>query len=391
MSALRTVAHGLRARQQELRVVTDDLWYAFRNGGSVNALDTGLEGLSVLAATRWKSKRGEPFHVVYVGQPWNWEEHNLPAEEALAATVTTWWLRDAGFSTYDRGRLVGRESVGRRLFEHLEAIDRERPVHVLLAYLSGGQIAHEDVKRLSSLGIVTCAFNWDDRLYFRGQRTAGIEVGPASVARAFDLNLTNSRRSLTKYAAIGARGMFWPEGANPDFFKPGETVRDHDVSFVGGAYGPRVPILDRLMKDGYSAFVRGPGWPGGEIPASEIPSAINRGRVTLGFSGIGRSLKASCLKGRDFEGPMCGAAYAASWNPDLPLVYEVGQEIATWRSYRDLRDTLDSLLADEKRLSELRFRGLQRARKDHTWAKRVEAIARVLGHEWRAPDPGSRD
>lgn len=378
------IAHFLRARQQELAIWGDDLAYRVRHGGAVDGMGHGLGDLPALAAARWGAKRDAPFHVVYVGHPTSWEPHNLPADPGLDGVVSTLWLRNLGFSECRDGALTRRAEVGPALHEALRRLDRERPVHLVIAYLAGSHVLAEHVRGWAGLGLVTAAFHLDDRLLFRGRRVGGHLTGPAGTCAAFDLNLTNVRRSLTKYAASGARALFWPEGANPAFFRPLGRPRTHDVAFLGGRYGPRGPLVERLMSDGFSVLARGPGWPEGEVPDAEVPAVFGGGRVVLGFSGIGRSMRATCLKGRDFEAPMCGAAYLPSWNPELPLVWRPGLEIAPWRGYADLRSTLRRLLADEPALERMRAAALTRARAEHTWARRVQSIAEVLGHPWRA-------
>lgn len=385
MSVIQGVLHSARARQQEMKVIGDDLWFALRRGGRpVRGRGTGVDDLATLSRTRWRGKEGAPLHVLYVGQPWNWEEHNLAAERDLKPFVSSWWMRDAGLTDYEAGWLAGRERTGEALYAHIKALQATRPVHIVIAYLSGSQVLPDHLVKLRELGVITCGFNWDDRLYFAGRRVDGVSSGPAGVATAFDLNLTNCRRSLTKYAVIGARALFWPEAANPDFFKPQPTEPVFDLSFVGGAYGPRADVVHRLQREGFRVNARGPGWPGGEVPADQIPAVIGSARLALGFSGIGRSLRITCLKGRDFEAPMCGVAYMPSWNPELSLVYDVGSEIVPWRNYSDLRMLAAGLLADESRLTKIRDAGLARARRDHTWARRVEELCRLLGHPWRA-------
>ncbi len=394
MSALPSrLAHFARARLQETAISADDLRYAVLNRGVVAGLGTGLDDLPALASARWRAKADAPFHVAYVGYPSIWEEHNLPADPGLAGAVSTIWLRDLGFGEdYADGALRRRDEVGPAIGEALRRVDSVRPIHLVIAYLSGAHLLPEHVRGWADLGLVTSAFYLDDRLYFRGRKVGGVHTGPADTCRAFDLNLTNVRRSLTKYAAVGARALFWPEGANPAFFRPMGLRRTHDVTFLGGRYGPRGGVVERLARDGFSVLARGPGWPDGPVPSAEVPEVFNLGRVVLGFSGIGRSMRATCLKGRDFEAPMCDAAYLASWNPELPLVYRVGEEIETWRDYRSLRRTLERLLSDEPALERLRRSAGARARADHTWARRVEDIARVLRHPWRcsqAPSNGS--
>jgi hypothetical protein len=377
-------AHFLRARQQEAAIAADDLRYWLANGGAVAGTSVGLHDLPALAAERWRGKGDAPFHVVYLSHPSNWEEHNLPVDPGLAGTVTTLWLRDLGFTESRCGALSGRAEVGPAVLERLRRIDADRPVHLVVSYLAGSHVLPEHVRDWAGLGLVTAGFHLDDRLFFRGARVDGVHLGPADTCRAYDLSLTNVRRSLTKYAACGARALFWPEAANPGFFRPLGLPRTHDVAFLGGRYGPRGPVVERLERAGFSVLARGPGWPGGEVPAEQVPEVMNRGRVVLGFSGIGRSMRATCLKGRDFEVPMCGAAYLASWNPELPLVWRVGAEIATWRGETDLHATLRRLLADEAGLERMRAAALSRARAEHTWAHRVAAVAAACGHPWRA-------
>jgi hypothetical protein len=382
-AAAARLAHFLRARQQEASIVADDLRYRLLHGSAVAGLSIGLEDLPALAARRWAGKRDAPFHVVYLGHPSNWEEHNLPVDPGLAGTVSAVWLRDLGFTEYQLGALRRRADVGPAVLERLRAIDAGRPVHLVVSYLAGSHVLPEHVRGWASLGLVTAGFHLDDRLFFRGSSVDGVHAGPADTCRAYDLSLTNVRRSLTKYAASGARALFWPEGANPGFFRPLGLQRTHDVAFLGGRYGPRGAVLERLERDGFSVLAHGPGWPGGEVPAAGVPEIMNRGRVVLGFSGIGRSMSATCLKGRDFEAPMCGAAYLPSWNPELPLVYELGREVAPWRSYQDLRRRLRLLLADEAGLERMREAALARARGEHTWAHRVGSLAEAFGHPWR--------
>jgi spore maturation protein CgeB len=379
--------HFARARYQEAVVVSDDLRAFIANRGDVPGFGHRLGELPAIAAARWRDIRDAPFHVLYVGQPWNWEEHNLPRDPGLAGVVSTVWLRDLGFSRYESGVLQHRNRFGPRLREYLAALRKTRPVHLVLAYLSGSQIRPSDLAALREEGTVLVGFNWDDRLYFRGARVEGVWSGPAGTANAFDLNLTNARRSLKKYASIGARAMFWPEGANPAMFRPTGAARTHDVAFVGGCYGPRPEVVRALERAGLSVLARGPGWPGGEAPPEQVPSILNSGRIVLGFSGIGRSLRITCLKGRDFEAPMCGAAYLTSQSSELRLVYETGKEVMTWANTRDLVRTARNLLADERRLVALRRAGRARALRDHTWARRVEALARATGHQWRSPPP----
>jgi hypothetical protein len=379
------IHHALRARQQEIAVAVDDYYYAVRN--RLRRRSATAQSFVDLAAERWRLKTQAPFHVLYVGHPEPWEQHHLPADPGLADVVSTWWLKDAGFSAYRDGALIDREHVGEALFEFVRDLDRRRPVHLVLAYLSGSHVLAAHVHRLKTLGVITAGFHWDDRLYFRGRAVNGQRLGPAALATAYDVNLTCASRSVIKYEAVGGRALFWPEAANPAFFKPVPVPRTHDVAFVGARYGARGEVIERLAAEGFSVLARGRGWAGGPVSNEEIPEILSKGRVVIGFSGLGRSLRASALKARDFEAPMCGAAYLPSQNPDLALAYALGEEIVTWQSRRELVRLVGSLLSDESRLSGIRAAALARALRDHTWTARVRQLAAALGHSWAVSAP----
>ncbi len=66
----------------------------------------------------------------------------------------------------------------------------------------------------------------------------GRHAGPAAIAHAVDLNLTNAEESTVKYAAHGGLALFWPRG-QAEIHRPYATGFDFDVSFVGACYGWR--------------------------------------------------------------------------------------------------------------------------------------------------------
>ena len=85
------------------------------------------------------------------------------------------------------------------------------------------------------------------------------------------------------------------------------------------------------------------------------------------------------LKGRDFEVPMSGGLYLTQHNPELALVYKVGEEIMTYRSEKDCVETIKLLLSDQVRAERIRKAGQARALRDHTWEKRFEDVFRFSG------------
>lgn len=86
-----------------------------------------------------------------------------------------------------------------------------------------------------------------------------------------------------------------------------------------------------------------------------------------------------CLKGRDFEIPMSGGLYLTQDNPELSLVYKIGEEIVTYKDEKDCAEKIKWLLADHKKADSIRKAAREKALKEHTWSKRFEQIFVLSG------------
>jgi spore maturation protein CgeB len=252
-------------------------------------------------------------------------------------------------------------------------------VDVLVSYLSGWHISPEAIKTINQMGIATCAFWWDDRLSFRGSIQGGRYSGSESLASAYDLNLTNASDAVVKYLVKGGLAMFWPEGANPEHFRPLNLPFKYDVSFVGACYGQRPAYINYLRRHGIKLEVFGPGWPNGRVSEDEMVEIYNRSRINLGFSGIGYSMDEMCLKGRDFEVPMTGALYLTSEQPDLHRVYKVGKEVVTYHGKSDCLARICYLLDHEDESKSIREAARERCVRDHTWVQRFHKVFLMMG------------
>ena len=319
-------------------------------------------------------------HVVYATPLDEWERHNIPPALRSVGRLTPFYLREHGFDD----RAPDWTSIRGALDEALLAFVREThgrdPIDVFVAYLSGYHITAATIRAIGALGIPTCAYWWDDRLYFRGYTRGGRFTGAHDLASAYDLNLTNSSTSIVKYLVEGGLAMFWPEGANPGHFRPlpGHPFR-YDVSFIGQRYGRRPAFIRGLRQRGLRVQTFGPGWDEGPITAEEMVDVYASSRVNLGISGIGYSIREMCLKGRDFEVPMCGAVYVTGDQPDLSRVYEKGKEIFAYRSVDDCAKIIHRLLSNPVECEQARAAARARCVHDHTWERRFRKAFDVLG------------
>jgi len=163
--------------------------------------------------------------------------------------------------------------------------------------------------------------------------------------------------------------MFWPEGTNPDVYKPDDLPFEYDVSFVGQKYGWRPRFIKKLRRYGINVTTFGTGWENGPLSVEEMIKLYSKSRINLGFSEVRFSRKLMCLKGRDFEVPMSGGLYLTQDNPELSLVYEVGKEIVTYKDGKDYAEKIKWLLADHKKADSIRKAAREKALKEHTWSK----------------------
>ncbi len=374
----------LRARQQELRIRREQALYEAqaRRLGLPNELDAPAlrQRLAQRLASRGvTAKRKGDLHIVYATPLADWERHNIPPALERFGTLSPFYLKEQGFDGRAENWLQVRHRLDEALLRFVAELHARQPVDVLVSYLSGWHIAPDTIRSINQMGIVTCAFWWDDRLYFRGQLRGGRYLGAASLAAAYDLNLTNASDSVVKYLVEGGLAMFWPEAANPDHFRPLERAFEFDVTFVGACYGQRLAFVDYLRRHGIRVEAFGPGWPNGPLPGDEIVDVYARSRINLGFSGVGYSMREMCLKGRDFEVPMSGALYLTSEQPDLHRVYDVGRQVLTFRDREACLAQINRLLADHEAGYRLRQAAREHCLREHTWERRFHDLFRLEG------------
>lgn len=375
-----------RSFTQERRIRLEDRLYESRAQALGIRIDDDLESTRRRLVARLvargidlRAKRIGDLHVVYASIPVNWDKHNIPPGLEKLGRVTTFYMKEWGFDPDSSGWCKIRSHLDSFLLDFVRSVHSRQPIDAFVSYLTGWHVAPETIREIGNLGIFTCGFHWDDRLWFRGRREGGRWSGPAALASAYDLNLTNAPRSVVKYAIEGGIAIFWPEAANPDLFRPLNLPFDFDVSFVGACYGQRPKLVEYLRDHGIKVEAFGPGWPNGFLTEGHMVEVYSRSRINLGFSGIGYSQNECCLKGRDFEVPMCGALYLTGDHPDLHLVYDVGNEIVTYKDKEDLVRKVRYLLSHPDECDRIRCAARQRCLRDHTWERRFRDLFAFAG------------
>ncbi len=155
--------------------------------------------------------------------------------------------------------------------------------------------------------------------------------------------------------------------------------KEHEVVFVGMNYGIRSDIIAAIEKAGIKTTCYGDGWPNGRIDLQDIPGLFAGSRIVLGIGTIGNCSDFYALKMRDFDGPMSGSLYVTHDNPDLYDFFEVGKEIVTFRSRKDLAEKLGYYLKHVDEAEEIAIAGRRRAEREHTWELRFDKLLRFCG------------
>ena len=76
---------------------------------------------------------------------------------------------------------------------------------------------------------------------------------------------------------------------------------------------------------------------------------------------------------------MMGACYLTEYCAELEDLFEIGTEIAVYRTVEDLVEQARRLLADPVARGDLRRRGRSAALARHTWERRIRSLLGVLG------------
>lgn len=390
-SKLMSIAHVrsawvfLRGRQQENGIRNEQSYYetiAKQRGlvvpNEISLVNTLAERLAKRGIKPVDLKKGE-IHAFYCGGLDIWEEHNSLAAVKIFGPVSEFHVRQRGYRPYTPHWLNDRKRFNLELLEHIKAVHQHKPIHVFFTCVTGYTFFAETIEAINRLGIITCGYHMDDRLYFRGRKFGGLYAGPAPIAASFDLCLTNSMASCIKYVVEGGRPLFWPAGANPEIFKPLNLTREFEVSFVGSSYGQRAAWIQWLQKKGINVAAFGSGWPSGGISTQEMVEVYARSHICLGFSGIGYSMREFCLKGRDFEVPMSGTVYLTCEQPDLNLVYKVDQEVLAYDSREQCLEQIRRLLKDPGQCEQIRKAARARSLREHTWEQRFDMLFHIIG------------
>ncbi len=293
-----------------------------------------------------------------------------------------------------------RPTVSAELLCQIKAAHAAKPLDLFFSYLYDPCIlpsAIDEIRDLGGGGIKTV--NW----FCNGSYQLDLvrEISPH-----YDFCLVPEKFRMKDYRAMGAHPIYCQEAANPAIYKPYDTPKEFDVTFVGQAYGDRPLFLKYLLDQNIRVNVWGHGWRnphpkylpaetynaiqsipqdlrGDPLPDDEMVRMYSRSKVNLGFSTCGdthlnrdRILQ---VRLRDFEVPMSGGFYLVERMAELAEFFTEGKEIACYSNREELAEKIAHYLAHDDQREAVAQAGRNRALADHTWHKRFQNSFAAMG------------
>jgi len=256
----------------------------------------------------------------------------------------------------------------------LEMVHRHRPR--LVVCLGGGLVLSEAARSQLPPGTVTVGLALSDPL--------GLEASLA-IAGSFDLFYTQDPNTLPHYEAAGLSVRPCLPAVDPELYRPVPGGEPCDVLFVGKWTPYRAELLEALAgrctvrihtREGETRFGL-PVHPPLNSPA-ELARAFSAARLALETALVeqpGSPLDGSHrLTNRPQFAAACGTPSLSEPFANLPLLFEPGREIATYRDGNELVEVALRLLGESRQRQRMGRRARRRVLRCHTWKIRAREI-----------------
>lgn len=310
-----------------------------------------------------------------------------------------------GFEAIDQGMIWALEqSVAQLIVAPAEVMrqtaEQTRPDAVLV--MNGLHVFPPDhleqIQAIRRLGILTAIWFVDDPYV--------TDLTP-EIALNYDVVLTHERACLKLYESAGCRAVHHlPLAVHPRLFQPMHVPPEYrtDICFIGIAFWNRVRLFNDLA--GYlkekKVMIAGSLWErmpryaelkpyirDGWIPVPETVKFYNGAKIVINVHRTtaagqdnrnGADWGAESINPRTYEIAACGTLQLTDYRPELSERYEVGKEIAVFRSAEELIALIDHYLTHEEERLQTAANGLRRTYRQHTFLHRIGTLLQLLEH-----------
>jgi hypothetical protein len=325
-----------------------------------------------------------------------------------------------------------RDRTWNRTISYIKQQHQVQPINLFLTYLFPKQVEPSAVQEIQRLGIPCVNFFCDNVREF---------TRIPKEFYCFDLHWVPEFKAIEMYQQAGLNYVYAPMPVwIPPEQRICQHPENYGISFIGSRDIQREALLAQVLKLGVPLELRGAGWSQADtvnsdsvlqskslwktlsnqidfvaqngisgylgkatyklqskIPdrqfqdyvrakpnSQEYVDIIQQSLITLGVNRYPSyrhpfSRPDTYSRMRDLEAPMMGACYLTEWTQGLDLLYELGEEIETYRTAEEMVEKIRKLEADPEKRKRMRCQAQQRALADHTVAKSLAKIINALG------------
>ncbi len=198
------------------------------------------------------------------------------------------------------------------------------------------------------------------------------------LAQAMDLVLVTDFASSGVLNWMGIDSSpYWGFFNSEKFRKIPETQKQIDISFVGYVKDKvmRTEYLRYLDNNNLKVNVFGDNSSGGKLLFNDKINIYNTSKINLNFSGVSTFAKYAMgsninrrrkqIKGRIFETALCGGFVLTEYSNGLENLFELGEEIETFRDKEELLKKSHYYLTHNEERERIALNGYRRAIKDY--------------------------
>jgi hypothetical protein len=271
----------------------------------------------------------------------------------------------------------------------------DRGLDAVVSYCFSNDLELDVVDRVREAGIPWINFFCDSSYAFHTVE---------ALARRTSLNWFVESAAESGYRELGVPYLRAPYAVDPDALPDASCSRpERALAFVGTAHRERLKLAVLFRLFGADLHVRGWGWPnilepsrdgalgragravarrllrdraGGHLADAEYVAYLRTSQALLGMNEgyLPGGASVAYLKLRDLELPGMGCAYLAQHHDDLALVYDVGQEIRSFRTITEGLRAARELARDPHQCRRMGLRARERVLAEHTWSTRLPQL-----------------
>jgi Glycosyl transferases group 1 len=306
-----------------------------------------------------------------------------------------------------------------------------KPIDLFLSYLFPNQVEPTAIKEIQDLGIPCVNFFCDNVREFKKV---------PQVFHCFDLHWVPEYKALSMYERAKLKYIHaaMPVWISPEQ-RTAEHPETYNVSFIGSRDAQREALLAEVLQYGVPLEIRGAGWSEKSSAPYNSPyenqsvwkkalnqwqfatnlgikpwlrkindkfrtvipnhifadyiypspnfqeyiAIIQQSKVSLGINRYPSyqhpfSQPDTYSRMRDIEAPMMGACYLTEWTEGLEELYELGEEIETYRNAEEMAEKLCYLNRYPEKRKMLRVKGQKKALEMHSIPTSINKIISYL-------------